>query len=107
MKPKRTFFQKDETTPRTVNLVVNGYQLSQYDVYASFGDVYLLFMAYDPDNKLLITLHSDFDHYGPETCIRGEIYLLEESSFRFHGFYSDWLRGLRRLPYGPPLFDIR
>lgn len=101
------YFRKSETEERTVNLIIGGQCVQSYDVYASYGDIYLLFLAYDAKRRLIITLHSDFDHYGPETIIRGGVFRVDEDGIRSCAFTSDWLRGLRRLPYSPTTFKIK
>ena len=100
------YFQKSLTEDRTVNLFIDGRCVSKYSVYSSCGDVYLLYMAYDRKHRSLITLHADFDHYGPETYTRCEIYLFDGHHIRFYSFGSEWLRGLRQLPYSPYTFKL-
>ena len=101
------YFQKSGAEERTVKLIIDGQCVSTYDVYASYGDVYLLFMAYDAEHRALITLHADFDHYGPETCTKGEIYCFDGAEIEVGSFASDWVKGLRRLPYDPYTFHIK
>ena len=100
------YFQKSSTEPRTVNRIVDEKKIASFDVYASCGDVYTLYLAYDPSRKLLITLNADFDHYGSETFISGKIYKVEGTQIKACGFQSDWLRGLRKLPYTPYTFRM-
>ncbi|MBQ9745923.1 MAG: toll/interleukin-1 receptor domain-containing protein [Clostridia bacterium] len=101
------YFRKSESEERTAELILGGKRVQVYDVYAGYGDVYLLFMAYNAEHRLLLTLHSDFDHYGPETLLRGGVYRVDEDGIRACAFASDWLRGLRRLPYNPHTFNIK
>lgn len=102
----RAYFQKSSTENRMVDLIIDSQKVADYDVYASCGDVYCLYLAYDSKSKLLITLYSDFDHYGPETITSGEIYKIEQDQIKAYPFCSDWLKGLRKLPYSPYAFRI-
>ncbi len=101
------FFQRSPNETRTVNLVLNGKCVRSYEVYASFGDVYSLFLSYDSKNRILISLHSDFDHYGPETNILVSFYRQDPDGVRELSLYSDWQKGLRRLPFHPYTFGIK
>ena len=95
------YFQKADPKRVAVNLIVDSQKIAAYDVYASYGDVYSLFLAYDSKRELLMTLYSDFDHYGPETITNVTLYKIEQDQIKAYTFYSDWLRGLRKLPYDP------
>lgn len=101
------YFQKSITEDRTVDLIIDGCCVATYDVYASFGDIYSLYMAYDPERRILITLYSDFDHYGPETITKGRIYRIDKDRIKAYDFCSDWMKGLRKLPYSPYTFNIK
>ena len=90
-----------------VALIVDDKCLAQYEVYASYGDVYSLFMAYDAEHRMLTVLHSDFDHYGPETCTMCRMFSFEGDDISVSSFYSDWQKGLRKLPYHPYIFNIK
>lgn len=101
------FFQKSVTKSCTVSLMIDGCSVAKYAVYASVGDVYLLYMAYDVQQHMLITLYADFDHYGPETIIDGRIYKFDEGKITAYEFCSEWIKGLRELPYSPYTFQIQ
>lgn len=100
------YFQKSNVKEKTVNLILDGVCVSQYDIYSSFGDSSFLFMAYSQKHHALITLYSDFDHYGPETLTQGEIYLLDDKDIKLYTFTSEWLKGIRPLPYSHYTFNI-
>lgn len=101
------FFQKNVTKSKNVSLIIDGCRVADYDVYASYGDVYLLYMAYDVQRHMLITLYADFDHYGPETMFTGRIYKFDKEKITAYDFSSEWIKGLRRLPYAPHTFQIQ
>lgn len=101
------FFQKSITKDRTVSLIIDGCCVAEYDVYASYGDVSFLYMAYDVQQRMLITLYADFDHYGPETITNGRIYRIDKDKIIAYDFCSDWIKGLRKLPYSPHTFAIQ
>ena len=100
------YFRKSKKETRVVELVIDGRVIAQYDVYASYGDVYTLFLAYDAHHRVILTLHSDFDHYGPESCISLQAFRNDPDGVRAVSYRSDWVKGLRRLPYGPYTFAI-
>jgi hypothetical protein len=102
----RAYFRKSESEERTVELILDGNLLERYDVYHSYGDVYTLFLAYDPACDGLIVLYADFDHYGPETLTSGTLYRSKNGEITAYPFASDWVRGLKALPYSPYSFRI-
>ncbi|MBQ9975193.1 MAG: toll/interleukin-1 receptor domain-containing protein [Clostridia bacterium] len=87
-----------------IGLIADGYCIGKFDVYASCGDVYTLFMAYDYTEEALIVLHADFDHYGPETATTCKVYRFDGDRIQAFSFISEWQRGLKRLPYDPYTF---
>lgn len=101
------FFQKSSTEDRTVNLIIDGRCVAQYDVYASYGDAYFLYMGYDEEHNALIVLYSDFDHYGPETYTRAEFYVIKDGLTEKYTFGSEWIKGRKQLPYSPYTFNIK
>jgi hypothetical protein len=100
------YFQKSVLESRCVDLIIDSQKIAVFDVYVSYGDVYTLYLAYDSKRKLLITLYADFDHYGPETATKCQIFKIEQDQIKTYTFYSDWLKGLRKLPYAPYTFGI-
>lgn len=100
------YFQKSDTDKQTTHLIVDNYCVASYSMYASYGDAYFLYMAYDPDQRILIVLHADFDHYGPETITSGKIFRIQQDAITAYDFRSDWLRGRRELPYSPSTFKV-
>ncbi|MBR5460005.1 MAG: toll/interleukin-1 receptor domain-containing protein [Clostridia bacterium] len=96
------YFQR--LSDREIGLISDGACIGIFDVYASYGDVYTLFMAYDYSKEALIVLHADFDHYGPETATTCKLYRYEEDGIQAFSFISEWQRGLKRLPYDPYTF---
>ncbi len=96
------YFQKLSYT--TVGLILDGRCIDKFEVYASYGDVYTLFMAYDKALDVIVTLHADFDHYGPETATTCKIYKIEGNDIQVFSVISEWQKGLRRLPYDPYTF---
>lgn len=101
------YFQKSITEDRTVNLIIDGYCVATYDIYANSGDVSFLYLACDFKRGMFITLYADFDHYGPETFTEGKIYKLGQNGIKVYGFCSEWLKGMRKLPYSPYTFSIK
>lgn len=103
----RAYLQRAQVDPHAVDLIVDGRRIATYDLYASFGDVYMIYLAYDREGDALLVLHSDFDHYGVECATTLQAFRLEGESIRCVTKYSDWLRGRRDLPYNPHTFGIR
>ena len=103
----RAYLQRAQVDPRAVDLIVDGRRIATYDLYASFGDVYMIYLAYDREGDALLVLHSDFDHYGVECATTLQAFRLEGESIRRVTKRSDWLRGRRDLPYNPYTFGIR
>ena len=99
-------FVKSTNEERTVDLWVDDICVASYPLYASYGDVYTLYLAYDARNDLLISLHADFDHYGVETMTCCHMFRVKEEEITAYVLRSDWMRGLRALPYTPITFHI-
>ena len=96
------FLERSCTEKRDANLFLDGYCLDTYEVYAAWGDSTMIFLAYDPDNRLLLTLHADFDHYEIESYISGKAYQLTENGIKSVQFRTaKWVKGRRFLPYNP------
>ncbi len=96
------FLQRSQSDLQKVNLYVDNCFLDSYEVYAGIGDVTLMFLAYDPTSRLLLTLHSDFDHYCIESYISGKAYQIGEKGYKVTPFRNaEFVKGLRRLPYTP------
>ena len=65
-----------------------------------------MYMAYDAGQHALIVLHSDFDHYGPESHTTAELYVIDDG-IRKYAFGSEWIKGIKPLPYSPYTFDMK
>ena len=102
----RVYFRRSSNKEKTVELVIDGIPFLEYDVYASCGDVYLLYLACDESNRVFMTLYTDFDHYGPESMVSGTAFRIDADGIRATAYCSDWVKGLRRLPYSPFTFGI-
>ncbi len=101
------YFQKAADETGMVNLILDSRCIETYELTASCGDVNFLFMAYDEQRRALITLCAEFDHYGPETITQGRIYSIDGEKVLAQAFSSEWVRGMRKLPYSPFTFHIR
>ena len=100
------YFQKSAVEDHAVSLIVDGHRIAQYDVCASFGDVSFLYLAYDEGRRALLSLYADFDHYGPETITRASAYHFDGETVLTATLMSEWLKGIRQLPYSPYTFKI-
>ncbi len=101
------YLQKNLSSPTEVNLIIDSQVLNTFNVFASYGDVYFVYLAYDSEKNILLTLHADFDHYGPETNTSVQIYKIEQDGIKSYKQYSDWHKGRKDLPYSPYTFNIK
>lgn len=95
------YFQRRHKDQMDVELVLDGRVLRVYSAPQQNVDVECLFVAYDAAHKCLCVLHSDFDHYGPETCVLCDCYRIDGDAVRHASLYSEWVKGRRLLPYTP------
>ncbi len=95
------YFRRLTVNDAEVHLVVDHRVIASFDAPRFNVDAACVFSAYDADHRLLIVMHSDFDHYGPETIFTCTYFRIDEDGVRCCRVYSDWLRGRRVLPYTP------
>lgn len=103
----KAYLRKSSNDTAGVELIIDAFCVGKFDVYASCGDVYTLFLAYDSEHKCFITIYADFDHYGPETITTLKIYKTEDDKVTVSEHTSEWVKGLKKLPYGPYTFNIK
>lgn len=90
-----------ERDNETAELILDGQCLATVDVFAAVGDVSMAYLAYDADAKLLLLLHSEFDHYDVETVTDCRAFSLADDRIYEMRGARGCVRGLSHFPFSP------